>query len=79
MPIWVYAKSDPDPWKACHWGVTSHPRYLDCAHCEHAHPNGCEGGKAYLARKQAETIRAYLKEFEASLPPYPSRDPKRLP
>ena len=29
------AKSNPDPWQACHFGVTDHPRYLDCANCEH--------------------------------------------
>ena len=29
MPIWVFAESDPAPWTACHWGVTSHPHYHD--------------------------------------------------
>lgn len=79
MSIRAFAKSNTDPWKACHWGVASHPHYHDCANCKHARPDGCEYGQGYLARKQAEEIRARLKEFEESMQPYPSLDPKRLP
>lgn len=79
MSIRAFAKSNTDPWKACHWGVSSHPHYHDCENCDHARYGSCEYGQGYLARKQAEEIRARLKEFEESLPPYPSLDPKRLP
>ena len=78
MPVQAFAASDPDPWKACHWNVTTHPRYHDYENCSHA-LYGCKYGESYLARKQAEEIRARLKEFEESLPPYPSLDPNRLP
>ena len=79
MPVRAFALSDPDPWKACHWGVTSHPHYLACANCDHARPDGCEYGQGYLAGKQAEELRARLKEFKESQPPYPALDPNRLP
>ena len=75
MSIRAFAETDPDPWKACHWNVTTHPHYHDCEHCDHAR-YGCEYGKAYLSSKY---LKACLKEFEASIPPYPSRDQKRLP
>lgn len=79
MPIWVFAESDPDPWTACHWGVTSHPHYHDCENCDHARYGSCDIGKAFVERKQNEAFRARAKEIIDSLPPYPSLDPKRLP
>lgn len=79
MSVQALARSDSDPWKACHWGVTSHPRYHDCEHCEHARYDGCDIGSVYVERKQLEAFKARTQELIASLPPYPSRDPKRLP
>lgn len=78
MSVQALARSDSDPWKACHWGVTSHPRYHDCEHCSHA-LYGCKYGESYLIFKQLEAFKEKAQELIDSLPPYPSLDPKRLP
>ena len=79
MSIRAFAASDPDPWKACHWNVTSHPHYHDCENCDHARYGSCDIGRLYVERKQIEELKEKAQELIDSLPPYPSLDPKRLP
>ena len=79
MSIRAFAKSNTDPWKACHWSVTSHPHYHDCENCDHARYGSCDIGRLYVERKQLEAFKEKAQELIDSLTPYPSRDPKRLP
>lgn len=79
MPIWVFAATNRDPWQACHWGATRHPRYHDCENCDHARYGNCDIGRLYVERKQLKAFKENARELIGSLPPYPSRDPKRLP
>ena len=39
---------DPDPWLACHWGVTDHPHYHDCVNCIYG--VHCDYGRINLLR-----------------------------
>lgn len=79
MSIRAFAKSNTDPWKACHWGVASHPHYHDCENCDHTHYGSCDIGRLYVERKQLEELKEKAQELIDSLQPYPSLDPNRLP
>lgn len=76
MSIMVFAASNPDPYAACHWGVSRHPRYHDCENCEHVKNNTCDIG---VGKMQLKALEAALAETQEMLASYPKLNPARLP
>lgn len=68
--------NNPDPYRACHNGISEHPHYHDCHNCGHAKDATCKYGDAIL--KSAE-LKKWIKVGEDMLASYPKLDPKRLP
>lgn len=71
-----YALQKSDPYDACFYGATEHPRYHDCDNCEHIADKTCEYG---MGQKTSEDLKAAIAEGKAMLASYPKLDPKRLP
>ena len=67
---------NPDPYAACLWGYKQHPRYHDCANCEHIADKTCEYG---IGQKTLKELQASIADGKAMLASYPKHDPARLP
>ena len=69
MSIRVFAASDPDPYQACHWGVTDHPHYYDCQNCEYAKYDACDIGRinmqAIAHKNQKDECDRIIAEIDA--------------
>lgn len=76
MSVMVFAASNPDPYTACHCGVSWHPRYHDCENCEHYETATCDIGKG---KKDMKDLRAAIADGETMLASYPKMNPARLP
>lgn len=64
MSLYAFRSSallNPDPYDACFWGATEHPRYHDCENCDHAKYGGCKYGNARLEKLKFD---AQVKEME---------------
>ena len=76
MSLMVVAAHNPDPYTACHIGVSWHPHYHDCQNCEHAKNAFCD-----IARDEQnlKLLHQSIAEGEAMLASYPKLNPNRLP
>ena len=64
MSLYAFRSSallNPDPYDACFWGATEHPRYHDCENCDHAKYGGCKYGTARLEKLK---FNARMKEMD---------------
>lgn len=65
--------NDPDPWLACHWGITDHPHYHDCRSCKYA-TVGCEIGSIRLGELELEDQIAETKRICAEIDKFCNTD-----
>lgn len=79
MSIYTFIRSalhNPDPYDACFWGASEHPRYHDCESCAHIADKTCEYG---LNQTTLKKLQATILEGNEMLDSYPKLNPNRLP